>query len=234
MLFKFSLIASLVSVAFAAEAETMRAADLQSMAASFDHIFTGIDTILGNVQKFTAPSGLPDIVTNFAAIDKAITEGAALIKKSKGMSIPDLLNILGPVFVMQDKVAEVVQTLSSKKAVFEGAGAKDTIVSELIKTKAAADGLVSAITGNLPLPSITGLVAGPIAATITDVLAKGIKEWGGEVPGKAAAAPKSAAPPKATGIPKGTPRTPKGTAPPTNAGTAPPANAKGPAVSDLE
>jgi hypothetical protein len=216
MLFKFSLIAGLVSAAFAAEAETQASLDLQAMAASFDKIFAGIDSIVQTVNNFKDASTTQEMVLNFAAINQALTEGAAGIKKSKSMSIPELLNIFGPVGVMQDKVSGVVSILSSKKAMLEGAGAKATVVSELQKTKQAADGLVDAIKANLPLPSLTGIVAGPIAATITDVLAKGIKEWGGEPLAKGTA-PKAAAQPKppassaapAGGRPaKGSPKTP--------------------------
>jgi hypothetical protein len=202
MLFKFSLLAGLASVAFAAQAETQAALDLQAMAASFDKIFAGIDSIVVKVTDFKDASAMSGIVSDFALIDSALTDGAAGIKKSKSMAIPELLNIFGPVFVMQSKVTEVISVLSSRKAMLEGAGAKETILSELQKTKQAADGLVDAIKANLPLPSITGIVAGPIAATITDVLTKGIKEWGGEPLAKAGTTPpKQAAPPKQSSAP---------------------------------
>jgi hypothetical protein len=230
MLFKSSLLFGLASMAFVAQAETQVANDLQAMAASFDHIFIGIDSMLLTVNKIADKSGVDAIVAGFAAIDKAISEGAASIKKSKGMSIAELLNILGPVGVMQDKVAEVVKVLSSKKTVLEGFDAKQTIITELQKTKSTADELVNAIKGNLPLSAITGPFAGPIAATITDELVKGIKEWGGD--------PKAAAPPKAASTPKAAsqPRPAKGTTPakgsPAKATGAPPAAgaAKGNAV----
>ncbi|KAF2428040.1 hypothetical protein EJ08DRAFT_651130 [Tothia fuscella] len=213
MLFKSTLLFGLASVAVATQADSQIASDLQAMAASFDKIFIGIDSILLVVNKVADKAGVDEIVSGFAVIDKAIAEGAASIKKSAGMSIAELLNILGPVGVMQDKVAEVVKTLSSKKTALEGLGAKETIVTELQKTKTTADDLVNAIKGNLPLSAITGPFAGPIAATITDELVKGIREWGGEVAGPA---PKAAA----------QPRPAKGSAP--KATASPPA--KGPAV----
>ena len=45
----------------------------------------------------------------------------------------------------------------------------------------AADKLAKAITGNLPLPSLIGPIAAPIAKQFTDKLEGGLKAFGAEV-----------------------------------------------------
>jgi len=120
------------------------------------------------------------IVSDANNVEKAIKAGAAKMSSSKQMTIPDLLNILGPVTVMESRVGEIIDTLSKQKTSIEKVGGGPKILAALQAEKAAADTLVSAIVKNLPLSALVGPIAGPIAATITNQLVRGIKEWGGK------------------------------------------------------
>jgi len=152
--------------------------DMISMMETFDHVFTGIDTLVVDTNAFAGDkAGVDKIMVDANVVQKAIQAGTAKIKASKAMSIADLINILGPVTVMENKVGEIVDTLAKKKPELEKAGASAQILDALQREKVAADDLVKAITANLPMPSLTGTVAGPIAATITNQLIRGIKQW---------------------------------------------------------
>lgn len=70
-----------------------------------------------------------------------------------------------------------MDALGKQKVAITKAGGKDKIKVALQAEKDAADGLVASIKANLPLQSVTGPVAGPIAATITNELIRGVKEW---------------------------------------------------------
>ncbi|QDS68048.1 hypothetical protein FKW77_009720 [Venturia effusa] len=183
MLFKSTLIAALAAVALAAPAREI-SSEYQSHLAmidlteTFDHIFTALDAMTAHVTKFSGDmAGVDLIVADAAVVQKAIAKGAAQIKASAGMTAPDILNILGPVSVMQSQVGGIVNDLGKQKAAITAAGGKDKIKAALQMEKDAADGLVASIKANLPLPAITGPVAGPIAATITNELIRGVKEW---------------------------------------------------------
>jgi hypothetical protein len=208
MLSKSSLLglATFAALALPLNAEILSTLDMISMSETFDHIFTGIDKMISDVESYKGgAAGVAIIVADSAAIQRSIESGTAKIRRTPAMGIPDLLTILGPVQVMQSKVGEIVDSLSKKKPELEKAGAAKTILDELTKEKFAADGLVSAIIAGLPLATIVGPVAGPIAKTITDRLDKGIVEWGGRA-GQTAkgSAPKSAPKGKGWGGGKGT------------------------------
>jgi hypothetical protein len=148
------------------------------MTETFDHIFTALDSMTVDINAFKGDmAGVDLIVADAQVAQKAISKGAAQIKASPSMTIPDIINILGPVTVMQSRVAEIVDTLSKQKVAITKAGGKDKIKAALQAEKDAADGLVTSIKGNLPMPALTGPVAGPIAATITNELVRGLKEW---------------------------------------------------------
>jgi hypothetical protein len=173
-------IAAGVTVAAPREGESLVSQDMTTMQETFDRIFTGIDNMLVDVNGFKGDeAGIATIIADSNVIEKFITEGTQKVKKSPSMTIPDILTILGPVMVMQDKVGEIVTTLSKKKVELEKAGAAPKILDALRREKAAADGLVSVIISSLPMSSVVGIVANPIAKTITDRLEAGIKEWGG-------------------------------------------------------
>jgi hypothetical protein len=188
MLFKPSLLglATFAALTVPLNAETLAALDMISMSETFDHIFTGIDNMISDVQKYTGgAAGVATIVSDSDAIAGFIKTGTAKIKSTPSMGIPDLVTILGPVTVMESKVGEVVESLSKKKTLLESAGASKTILDELTKQKFAADGLVAAILAGLPMSALVSPIAGPIAKTITDRLDKGIVEWGGRAGQKA-------------------------------------------------
>jgi hypothetical protein len=183
MLLKSTLIAGFAAIALAAPAQQMTSEYLGHLAMidmteTFDHIFTALDGMVADINAFKGDmAGVDLIVADAAIVQKAITKGAAQIKASPAMTIPDIVNILGPVTVMQSRVGEIVDTLSKQKVSITKAGGKNKIKAALQGEKDAADGLVNSIKANLPLPAITGPVAGPIAATITNELVRGLKEW---------------------------------------------------------
>jgi len=184
-----------------ATADVLVAADLTTMQETFDHLFTGMDFLVAKVVNFNPDdkAAIEGIVSDANMIERAILDGTAKMKKSQTMTLPDLLNILGPVMVMENKVGEIVDTLSTRKADLKKAGAEKQVLDALVKEKIAADGLVTAILANLPMASVVGTVARPIAAMITDRLDKGIIEWGG-TPGQKSADAAAAAPkPKGSG-----------------------------------
>jgi hypothetical protein len=174
--------------------------DMIAMQQIFDKIFTAVEKTTEHVRAFTGePAQLQTFVADSAAIQAILNEGTARMKKSVGMGIPDILTILGPVGVMESEVAEVVDALKRKKAEIEKISASKTVIEELTKLRVAADNLISAIIGNLPLSSVVGIVAGPIAKQITNRLDGGIKAFGGEIPAGPPPPPKAAPGPKAGG-----------------------------------
>lgn len=183
MLLKSTLFAGFAALTLAAPAQKMTSEYLGHLAMidlteTFDHIFTALDTMTININGFKGDAaGVDLILSDAAVVQKAIAKGAAQIKASPSMTIPDIINILGPVTVMQSQVGGIVDTLSKQKVAITTAGGKDKIRAALQAEKDAADGLVTSIKANLPLPALTGPVAGPIAATITNELIRGIKEW---------------------------------------------------------
>jgi len=183
MLLKSSLIAGFAALALAAPIQQMTSEYLGHLAMidmteTFDHIFTGLDGMNVDIVNFKGDAaGIDLIVADAAHVQKAIAKGAAQIKASPSMTIPDIINILGPVTVMQSQVGGIVDQLSKQKVAITKAGGKEKIKAALQSEKDAADGLVNSIKANLPLPALTGPVAGPIAATITNELVRGIKEW---------------------------------------------------------
>lgn len=183
MLLKSTLMAGFAALALAAPAQQMTSEYLGHLAMidlteTFDHIFTALDAMTVHVTKFTGDmAGVDLIVADAGNVQKAISKGAVQIKASPAISIPDIINILGPVTVMQSQVGGIVDELSKQKVAITTAGGKDKIKAALQGDKDAADGLVTSIKANLPLPALTGQVAGPIAATITNELVRGVKEW---------------------------------------------------------
>lgn len=130
------------SVAFAAPTENGATQDLaertlQDLDAAFDHIFTGLDKLNADVIAFSGPVDAAKLEASNKAIEEAINQGGVAIKASKSMSIPELLNILDPVTVMQNAVAETVNTLGKYKNKLTAA--KVDVLSMLTRDRAAAD-----------------------------------------------------------------------------------------------
>ncbi|KAE9963397.1 hypothetical protein BLS_009336 [Venturia inaequalis] len=183
MLFKSTLMVGFATLALAAPAREITSEyqghlSMIDLTETFDHLFTALDAMTVHVTKFSGDmAGVDLIVADAAILQKAITKGAAQIKASPTMGVPDIINILGPVTVMQSQVGGIVDELGKQKDAITKAGGKDKIKTALQTEKDAADGLVASIKANLPLPAMTGQVAGPIAATITNELVRGVKEW---------------------------------------------------------
>jgi len=174
--------------------------DLPTVQAAFDKVSAAIDKMIASVNAFDGNvEKLPPILETSLAIAKMNSEGAVLVKASKTMGITDALAIVPPTLAIQEKVLAVVAALNAKKEALTTAGAKDTVLEQMMDQRKSADELAAAILGNLPLPALIGPIAAPIAATITDALNSGITAWGGTPPpsgsgAKAGGAPKASAP----------------------------------------
>jgi hypothetical protein len=165
-------------------------ADLPTIQGVFEKIQAGIDNLVKVVNAFTET----DIAASVPILDASkallvtIADGGPAISKSPALGLLDAISVLGPVSTLSNKVDEIITALDTKKAAFEKAGLKVVVADELTKYRLAADVLVKAIIAGLPLPSLTGLIANPIAAQITDKLNKGITDFGGTVPPTASGA----------------------------------------------
>jgi len=175
----------------ASNSKALTQRDLPTVQAAFDKVGAAIDKLVEAVNGYDGdPNKLAVLLESSEAISKMNSEGAEVVKTSPAMGIMDALAIISPTMVIQDKVNKVMKAFRDKKDALEKAGVKDVVVEQMIKQRHAADDLAGAILGNLPLPSLIGPIAGPIAATITDALNAGITEWGGTpppAPGKSAA-----------------------------------------------
>jgi hypothetical protein len=150
--------------------------DLPSVQATFEAIQNGIDKLITDVRAYTGGPHTA-FVADADAILSAIKAGTEKVAKSPAMGITDAIAILAPVGVLSSKIEEVVGVLATQKEVLNKGGAGPLILDSLKKQKSSADGLVAAILNNLPLPQVLGIIAGPIAKTVTDKLEVGIKQW---------------------------------------------------------
>jgi len=167
----------------ASNSKSLAHRDLPTVQAAFDKVGAAIDKLIEAVNAFDGDANkLAVLLESSEAISKMNTEGAGVVQSSPAMGIMDALAIISPTMVIQGKVNGVMKAFRDKKDVLEKAGVKEVVVEQMIKQRHAADDLAGAILGNLPLPSLIGPIAGPIAATITDALNAGITEWGGTPP----------------------------------------------------
>jgi hypothetical protein len=174
-------LAACAALALPVNAATLNTRDMQAMQEAFDHIFTGIDNMVISLNSFNGgPSGVAKIVADSSALRNAISLGTTKVKASPGMAIVDMIHIGGPLFVMESKISELIESLRSRKAELDKAGAGGTILGELQKDKTAVDALTNAVNKNLPLQGFIGIIANPIGKIITNKLDVGIKEWGGK------------------------------------------------------
>jgi hypothetical protein len=164
-----------------ATAATLQKRDMQAIAEAFDHIFTGIDNMITSLNSFNGdPAGIQKILSDNAIVRNAVTTGSAKVKASEGITIFELIHIGGPLFVMENKISELIETLHSQKVALDKAGAGKTILSELQNDKVAVDELNAVIGKNLPMPQLLGFISDPIGRLVTQKLNDGIKEWGGQ------------------------------------------------------
>jgi len=174
----FTCLTACVALALPVKAATLNARDMQSMQEAFDNIFTGIDNMVMALNSFKGdPAGVARIVADNDAIRNAISVGTTKIKASPSMAILDILHIGGPLFVMENKISELMESLHSRKALLNKADAEKTILEELQKDKTALDIFFDVVTNNLPIPGLIGTISGPIWKLITNKLDVGIKEW---------------------------------------------------------
>jgi hypothetical protein len=174
---------AIVVIAFIwpATAMTLHKRDMQAIAEAFDHIFTGIDNMIISLNSFNGdPASVQKIVSDNTAIRNAVTTGSAKVQASEGISMYELIHIGGPLFVMENKISELIETLHSQKAALDRAGAGQTILKELQNDKVAVDELNAVIGKNLPFPQFLGMLSDPIGKLVTNKLNIGIKEWGGQ------------------------------------------------------
>jgi Hydrophobic surface binding protein A len=162
---------------------TLNRRDLPAVQAAFDQVGKAIDKMIESVDAFDgdATKLLPILETSLA-IAKMNSDGAKTVAASKTMGLTDAISLVPMTSALQEKVAKVVASLANKKEALEKAGAKDAVLDQMMQQRKSADELAAAILGNLPMPALTGPIAGPIAATITNTLDGGITAWGGTPP----------------------------------------------------
>jgi len=125
------------------------------------------------------PTGVRKIVADSTAVRQAVDSGTAKMKASAAITIYDLIHIGGPLFVMENKISELMDALKSKKADLTKAGADKTILAELQNDKVSVDGLNAAVGQNLPFPGFLSKISDPIGKLVANKLTISIKEWGG-------------------------------------------------------
>jgi hypothetical protein len=94
------------------------------------------------------------------------------------MTIAEIINIGGPLFVMRDKLTDLVDAFHNKRAELEKVGAAGSIAKELRMDKTAVDALVTNVNANLPFASLLSFIANPIGQYVIAQLDVGLKEWG--------------------------------------------------------
>ena len=177
------LLASIATSAIAApiQEETNNALvqrDLATVQQVFNSIMATIDKMVGVVEKFDgSPDQLVAVQTASEEILKIMDEGTQKIKSSPTMGLMDAINIITPTGTLGGKVDGVIQALGSKKAEFDKLNVSAVVLEQLKAQRASAENLSAAILANLPMPSLLGAIAGPIAKQITNKLDDGIKQW---------------------------------------------------------
>ncbi|KAF2665596.1 hypothetical protein BT63DRAFT_69495 [Microthyrium microscopicum] len=189
MLFKNGLIVAVVAqAAIAAPLQQhtttlMVPADMPTIQENVDKVLSGIDKIIGDIKAYSPEKkDLTALLADSAAILSALADGTTKIKASPALGVADVLSILTPVGSLDTKVADVASALKDKKADFEKGGQIKDVLDQLQKQYAATIPFSKAITGSLPLPSVLGIIADPIAKGITDKLAGAVTDFGGTVP----------------------------------------------------
>jgi Hydrophobic surface binding protein A len=184
---------SLILVGFAASALAAplesTTQDLPTIQSVFGSIKDQIEKMVTNVNGFDGSSAkVTAIADDSKIIEDIIATGAAKISKSKAMGLMDVISLLGDVGGMASSVETITSALTGKRADIDKASGGATVLNNLKSQRAAAKKLTDAIKKNLPMASLLGGFAEPIAKQVTDVLDKAITEWGAPA-GAASAAP---------------------------------------------
>jgi hypothetical protein len=167
-----------MTVAAPIVAGTLNTFDLPAITDTFNAIQGGIDKMVTDVKAFTGdPQQLVAIQEDNDAILKIINDGTDKVSKSTAMGIMDALGILGPTGTLASKVDEVIAALADKKKLLSDLNLQSIVVKDLTDQRSASDNLIKAIVANLPMPSVLGMIANPIAKQITDKLDAGVKTW---------------------------------------------------------
>jgi hypothetical protein len=162
------------------------AQDLPTIQSVFGSIKEQIEKMVTNVNAFDGTGAkVSSIADDSKVIEGIIAQGAAKISKSKAMGLMDTISLLGDVGSMASSVESITGALSAKRADIDKASGGATVLNNLKSQRAAAKQLTDAIKKNLPMASLLGAFADPIAKQVTDVLDKAITEWSGPA-GKAA------------------------------------------------
>jgi hypothetical protein len=171
-------LAACMALSLPIQAAVLKTQDMMTMQEAFDHIFTQLDRMTASLGSNTADeAGVVQMTSENAKLRDVIAVGTQKIKTSPSIAFMDLINIGGPLFVMENKVAEWMEVLTTKKASIEKAGASKAILEELKKDREGVNSLVAAIGQNLPIPALLGMIATPIGNAIVNKLDASIKEW---------------------------------------------------------
>jgi hypothetical protein len=167
--------------------------DLPTIQSVFGQITKQVEKMIANVNAFDGTSAkVKSIAADSKNIENIISKGANAIAKSKAMGLMDTISLLGDVGTMATTVSGITNALSAKRADIEKAGGTSTVLSNLKNQRTAAKQLTDAIKKNLPMSSLLGGFAEPVAKQVTDVLDKAITDW--SAPSKAAAPASASAP----------------------------------------
>jgi hypothetical protein len=170
--------AACAALALPIQAAVLRTQDMMAMQEAFDKIFTQLDYMTGSFASLSADqAGLTKFSVDNSKLREVIVAGTQKVKSSPSISLMEVINIGGPLFVMENKVTEWVESLKSKKAGLDQVGGSVTVVDELKKDRAAVNALVAAIGQNLPIPALLSMIAGPIGDMIVGKLDASIKDW---------------------------------------------------------
>lgn len=128
-----------------------------------------------------------------------LKEGQAKIMGTETIGLIDSIQVLYPVYNLNNAVGGVAKILTDKRAMFDKAGVTLVVADRLDDEKAAAQALVTAVVAKLPayLPGIIGTTAAQPILDKLDKVAALFKAPAGD----ASAAPASAAPPTAPAKP---------------------------------
>jgi len=171
------VLASLGSFVAAAPLQVVQR-DLPTVQKVFDNIGAQIDKMAAIVNDFKGePDQLVAVQGASEEILKIMDEGTKEITGSATMGLMDAINVIGPTGVLGAKVDGVITALGGKKAEFDKLNVASVVLDQLKAQRASAELLSTAILANLPMPSVLGVIAGPIAKQITDKLDGGIKQW---------------------------------------------------------